>query len=121
MKILFDHNVDRRFRKHLPAHVVRTAREMSWDSLGNGALLRAAASGNFVAIVTIDKDIEFEQNLRALPLAVVVLDVKSNALPLLLPLARPLSDLLLTPLDHALYVIERSGAVVKLTAPRKLP
>ena len=47
MKILFDHNVDRRFRQQLPGHEIQTARERGWDKLENGVLLRAAADGGF--------------------------------------------------------------------------
>ena len=104
MRVLLDHNVDRRLRRHLPGHAVRTVREMAWDQLKNGDLLRAAAKDGFEVLVTLDKNIEHQQNLKALPLPVVVLDTPSAALPALLPLVNTLMALLSGPLKLELCV-----------------
>ena len=80
MKILFDHNLSRRFREHLPGHEIRTTREMKWEQLRNGALMSIAAGAGFEVFVTIDKQIEHQQNLAALVLTVVVVDGKSESL-----------------------------------------
>jgi hypothetical protein len=45
---------------------------MGWTSLSNGELLRQA-SVTFDAVLTADQNIEFQQNLNTLPIAVVVL------------------------------------------------
>lgn len=79
MRVLFDHNVDRRLRKHLPGHTVRTAREMGWEKFENGVLIQTAADGKFDALLSIDKNIEYQQNLGTLPLPIIVLDSVSNA------------------------------------------
>ena len=71
-------------REHLPGHEIRTTREMKWEQLRNGALMSIAAGAGFEVFVTIDKQIEHQQNLAALALAVVVVDGKSNALPALI-------------------------------------
>lgn len=54
MKILFDHNVDRRLRRHVAGHEIRTTREMGWETLRNGALLQSAAGAGFDAVVSLD-------------------------------------------------------------------
>ena len=118
MRILFDHNLPRRFREQLPEHDVRTAREMKWEQLRNGALLSAASDAGFDAFLTIDKQLEHQQNLAALALPVVVLDGESNALPALLPFAPFIHDVLATPLECALYIVQESGRVLRLKAPR---
>jgi predicted nucleotidyltransferase component of viral defense system len=66
VKVLFDHNLPRRLREHLPGHEIRTAREMKWEQLRNGALLSAASEARFEVFVTIDKQLEHQQNLRTL-------------------------------------------------------
>ena len=66
MKILFDHNLPRRLREHLPGHEIRTTREMKWEQLRNGALMSVAAATGFEVFVTIDKQIEHQQNLATL-------------------------------------------------------
>ena len=118
MKILFDHNLPRRFREHLHGHDVRTAREMKWEQLRNGALLSAASEARFDAFLTIDKQLEHQQNLAALALPVVVVDGDSNALPALLPLAPFIRNLLATPLERVLYIVQKGGNVLRLKASR---
>ena len=118
MKILFDHNLPRRFREHLPEHDVHTAREMRWEQLQNGVLLSAASEAGFDAFLTIDKHLEYQQNLAALALPVVVFDGESNALPALLPFAPFIRNLLATPLERALYIVQESGDVLRLKTPR---
>ena len=58
---------------------------MGWTRLGNGALLRQAGA-EFHAVLTADQNIEFQQNLKTLPIAVVVLVANSNHLESLVPL-----------------------------------
>jgi hypothetical protein len=53
--------------------------------LKNGALLTRAAS-SFDVVLTADQNIEFQQNLTTLPVAVVVLVAKTNRLESLEPL-----------------------------------
>ena len=58
---------------------------MGWTSLNNGALLKQAAA-DFDAVLTADQNIEFQQNLKTLPIAVIVLVAESNRLESLEPL-----------------------------------
>ncbi len=81
----------------LAGHDVRTVTQMGWTSLSNGALLRQAAP-TFDALLTADQNIQFQQNLKALPMAVVVLVAGSNRLESLEPLVR---DLLRAPLKRS--------------------
>lgn len=119
MKVLLDHNLPRRFRQLLANHEVRTTREMGWEEYKNGSLLSAAGNAGFGAFVSIDKNIEHEQNLLMLPLPTVVINAPSNALPARVPFAPYLCELLKLPLDRMLYIIEPTAVVVRLTAPRQ--
>lgn len=118
MKILLDHNVDRRLRRFLPGHQISTTREMGWETLANGVLLKTATAAGFAVFVSIDKKIEHQQNLRTLPLPVFIIDAPSTALASLLPFAPFILALLKEPLDCLLYVIEPTGTVRRLAAPR---
>jgi len=118
LKVLFAHNVDLRFRRHIIGHDISTTREMRWETLGNGKLLKTATASQFDVLVSVDKNMERAQNLTSLPLPVIILDAPSNALPALIPFATFLVELLKTPLDRALYIIEPSGTVRHLTARR---
>jgi predicted nuclease of predicted toxin-antitoxin system len=86
VRILLDHCVDWRLARSLPAHEVKSAREMGWQALKNGALL-AAASADFDCVVTVDQNVKHQQNLAALPVAVVVLVTPRNRLAELVLLA----------------------------------
>ena len=66
---------------------------MGWTSLSNGQLLRKAGAF-FDVVLTADQGIEFEQNLKNLPVAVVVLAARTNRLESLEPLLPDLLELL---------------------------
>jgi hypothetical protein len=85
VRLLLDESLPRPLTDLLVGHVVRTVTQMGWTSLGNGALLRQAAA-EFDALLTADQNIEFQQNLKTLPLAVVVLVADSNRIESLEPL-----------------------------------
>jgi hypothetical protein len=59
---------------------------MGWDALKNGELLTAAGS-KFDVFITVDSKLKHQQNLSALPIAVVVMIAPSNRYDDLAPLA----------------------------------
>lgn len=85
MRILLDESLPRRLREELTGHSVKTVAEMGWSSVENGELLGRAA-GHFDVFVTADQNLQFQQNLSALPLAVAVLAARTNKLEALRPL-----------------------------------
>lgn len=85
MRILLDESLPRPLGLVLIGHDVSTVRDESWTSLTNGALLRQAAA-TFDVLLTADRNIEFQQNLATLPIAVVILVAESNRLESLEPL-----------------------------------
>ena len=87
MKLLLDECVDRRLAASFPDSVeVQTVRQAGWSGTKNGALLQRAADAGFDAVVTVDRNIEFQQNLDTLPVKVVVLEAGSSDLQVLHPL-----------------------------------
>ena len=98
MRVLADESVPRRFARLLSGHEVLTVQEAGWASLSNGALLRAAAAAGYEAFVTVDQNIEFQQNLKNTRLGVLILVARSNRFedlkPLLAPAMRALAKLL---------------------------
>jgi len=98
VRILLDESLPRPLGKLLTDHIVSTVRDEGWASLSNGALLRQAAT-RFDVLVTADQNIEFQQNLATLPLAIVVMVAESNRLESLEPLVFDLLEALelLTP------------------------
>jgi hypothetical protein len=60
---------------------------MGWAALKNGTLLATAADAGFDAMITVDQNIEYQQNLALLPLPIVILIAFDNRLETLLPYA----------------------------------
>jgi hypothetical protein len=104
LRILVDESLPRQFAAELPGHEVSTVREQRWLGLRNGVLLRAAVHAGFLVLVTADRSVEFQQNLQAIGIAVIVLAVRNRIQDL-----RPVIPQLLL----ALETIE-PGQVVKL-------
>jgi predicted nuclease of predicted toxin-antitoxin system len=121
LKVLLDHNLPKALRRLLSGHDVRTTRRQGWEGLANGLLLRAAADDEFDRLLTVDKNMEYQQNLRKLPIAIVQLDAPSSAIGRLIPFLPATLALLSAPLAPALYVIAADGTVTLVTDPRPKP
>ena len=85
MRILLDEDVPRRLAPLLVGHDVTTVPQAGWAGVKNGKLLGLAGS-RFDAFVTMDRNIEFQQNLARLPVAVLVIVAANNRMEHLVPL-----------------------------------
>ena len=95
VRILLDESLPRPLGALLIGHEVSTVRNELWTSLTNGELLRRAAE-RFDVVVTADQNLEFQQNLKVLPIAVVVMIADSNRLESLEPLVPDVLEALKT-------------------------
>ena len=86
MRVLLDECVPRRFRNALPDVEVSTARDEGWLSLRNGELLAAMRAAGFTTLVTVDRNLAFQQHIAASGIAVIVMHAVTNRLPDLVPL-----------------------------------
>ncbi len=73
MLILFDHVTPKGIARSLPGHTVTKAKDRGWDTLSNGDLLAAAERAGFDVLVTADKNMRYQQNLKGRRIALVVL------------------------------------------------
>ncbi len=73
MLILFDHVTPSGIARFLPGHTVTRAKDRGWDTLTNGNLLTEAERAGFDVLLTADKNMRHQQNLRGRRIAVVVL------------------------------------------------
>jgi hypothetical protein len=89
VKVFLDECVDWRLARDIVGHDVKTARQMGWATIANGELL-TLASEQFDVFVTVDRNLSFQQNLVSFPIAVVVLQAKTNRLADLRPLVSTL-------------------------------
>jgi predicted nuclease of predicted toxin-antitoxin system len=85
MRILLDEDLPRRLAELLVGHEVSTVQGSGWSGVKNGKLLSLAASA-FDVLLTMDRNLEFQQNLVALPIAVLIVEASSNRMEHLVPL-----------------------------------
>ena len=86
MRLLLDECVPRPLTRELPGHEVRTVGELGWSGKRNSELLTLMVAERFEGFLTVDHNLEFQQNVRASGLAVVVIVARTNRLKELRPL-----------------------------------
>lgn len=74
MRVLLDESVPRRLAAAFPESFgTRTVQQMGWAGCSNGELLRHAAGHGFDILVTVDQGFAYQQNVRNLPIPVVIM------------------------------------------------
>ena len=77
MRVLLDECVPKRLRAELAGHTVATLVEEGWAGIKNGQLLSLSAT-KFDCFLTVDRNLQFQQNASALPIAVIVIRALDN-------------------------------------------
>jgi hypothetical protein len=73
MRVLFDHVTPQGVARCLTDHEVKKAKDQGWDTLENGELLAAGERAGFDVLVTADKNMRYQQNLKGRKIALIVL------------------------------------------------
>jgi predicted nuclease of predicted toxin-antitoxin system len=73
VKVLLDENLPHRLRHALPGHDVTTVAYMGWAGVKNGELLKLAEANGFAVLLTADRSVAFQQNLKTRSIALVCL------------------------------------------------
>jgi predicted nuclease of predicted toxin-antitoxin system len=103
MKLLLDECTPKRLKNDFHGHEVQTVDEVGLKGVLNGELFRAAIAQQFDVVITVDRQIPFQQNLSQIDIAVIIL------------VARPCRyEHLKKLVPHALIALEtiRAGEVV---------
>jgi predicted nuclease of predicted toxin-antitoxin system len=85
VRLLLDESIPWRLAKHLRGVEVDTVYGRGWSGLKNGELLRSAEP-EYDVFVTVDQNLQYQQNLQGFKIGVVVLVARTNRLEDLLPL-----------------------------------
>jgi predicted nuclease of predicted toxin-antitoxin system len=80
MRVLLDECVPRKFRNFLPDYDCHTVPEEGLAGKKNGELLSLAEKSGFHVFLTLDRGIEYEQNLQQRTIAVILIRAKSSRL-----------------------------------------
>jgi hypothetical protein len=110
MRVLLDECIPRKLKYSLSDHDCRTVPEAGFAGKKNGLLLSLAEDAGFEIFVTMDKGLEYQQNLTGRSIAILILGGKSNRLADLLPLVPELL---------AAMKIARKGEVSRIGGERR--
>jgi hypothetical protein len=84
MRILLDENFPADFAKLLVGYDASNVHSHGWAGIKNGEPLRRA-HGVCEVFVTLDRNLEFQQNIKILPFGIVVVRSRSNRIADLTP------------------------------------
>jgi len=85
VRILLDENLPVDLAAELTGHKVSTVTALGWKGLKNSELLRRA-QGQFDVLLSMDRNLEFQQNIAKYELAILLLQAPSNRMVHLRPL-----------------------------------
>ncbi len=105
MRILLDENMDRKLRDAFKEeHDVTTVRDHGWRGKKNGQMLRAEEA-EFDVLVTLDTNMQHQQNLSLYNLAVVLIRAPSNRRKDILPAMPAVNQILAQVQSGSLYIV----------------
>jgi hypothetical protein len=83
--VLCDESVPHDVAAAVVGHEVATVQGLGWAGAKNGALLRATREAGYEVLVTVDRNMQYQQNIPASGLALVVIRARSTRVSDLLP------------------------------------
>ena len=106
MKILLDEGVPKVIQQRLIDFSISNVEDMGWRGITNGALLDLMAAGQFQILITADKNLPFQQNLKKRQLSAII--IPANDVPTVVQL--------LSEIEQALAMIAPRESI-ELTRP----
>ena len=85
MRVLLDECIPRKFKNSLVGHDCSTVPEVGLAGKKNGELLFLAEQNGFEVFLTLDKGLQYQQNLAQRNIAIIVIRARSNRIGDLLP------------------------------------
>ncbi len=76
---MLDENLPKRLKDILSPHSVFTVRDMGWNGITNGALLKLMIENRFDAFLTFDKNLRYQQNFKKYQIPVIVFNAPDNS------------------------------------------
>ena len=79
MKLLLDENLPIRLKHRFSSSLeLSTVRDQEWTGIKNGHLLKLMRENDFKALITIDKNLRYQQNLDKNGIIIIVLMASTN-------------------------------------------
>lgn len=107
MKILLDECVSKRLKKHLEEFEVFTVIELNLSGIKNGTLMSYCVNNSFDLLLTIDKNMVFQQNLDQYPITIAVLNCPTSKIEELVTFLPSFKSQVGNFHKHKAYIIEK--------------
>ncbi|TSD67809.1 hypothetical protein FFF34_010605 [Inquilinus sp. KBS0705] len=78
MKLLLDENLPKKLKLDFPDHEIYTVGDKGWNGIKNGELLKLLIKEEFDALLTFDKNLQYQQNFKKYTVNVFVLTATIN-------------------------------------------
>lgn len=95
MRVLLDECLPKRLKQAFQEHEKATVPEMGWAGKTNGELLKLA-KGQFDVFVTVDQNLQYQQNLKDSGMAVILVAIENNRYETFKPLVPKIQKVLQT-------------------------
>jgi predicted nucleic acid-binding protein len=79
MKILLDECITVKLKNYLKEYDVSTVAELNWHGIKNGQLLKKALESKIDILITIDKNLLYQQNIKNSEIIIVVFNVNNSS------------------------------------------
>jgi len=96
MRPLLDENLPKKLKIHFPEHEIYTVSDRGWKRIKNGELLKLLIANEFDALMTFDKNMQYQQNFSKYSITVFVLVAKINTYSVLVNLIHQIKEYLTT-------------------------
>ncbi len=107
MKILLDECITKRLKLHLKDFEVFSVHELNLSGIKNGKLMAYCSENNFNILLTIDKNLMFQQNLEKYKVSIVVLNSKTSKIEELITFLPNFISKVSSFEEHQAYLIEK--------------
>jgi len=107
MKILLDECVTKKLKPYLKEFEVFTVIELGWGGVKNGKLLTLCVENDFDVLLTIDKNLIYQQNLGKYKISIAVLKTVTSKIEDLRQFVPSFKEQLLHFESHKVYLIDK--------------
>ncbi len=92
MRLLLEENLPKRLKLDFTAYEIYTVRDKGWNGIKNGELLHLLLASNFTALLTFDKNLQYQQNFIKYTITVFVLSATINSYKVLTKLTPKIKE-----------------------------
>ena len=107
MKILLDECVTKKLKPYLRELEVFTVTELRWGGIKNGKLLTLCMENGFDVLLTIDKNLVYQQNLKKYKISIAVLNTITSKIEEISEFVPSLKAQLPKFEFHQVYIIDK--------------